>query len=128
VRELLTDFRKFVMKGNLIEIATAFILALYFKDVVDAFTNGIILPFIAAIFGEANFRDITIGIGDADLLIGVFLNAVINFVLVAFVLFLIIKAYETFKNRLVAQGEETETLTKGEELLEEIRDLLRARA
>jgi large conductance mechanosensitive channel len=128
VTGLLTDFRKFVMKGNLIEIAVAFIIGLYFKDVIDSFTNGIVLAFIAAIFGKPNFQDIVIGIGDADLLIGLFLNAVINFLLVAFVLFLIIKAYDTVKARMIASGEETETLTKGEELLEEIRDILRSRA
>jgi large conductance mechanosensitive channel len=123
----LVEFRRFVMKGNLIEIAVAFIIGLYFKDVVDAFTNGIVLAFIAAIFGEANFADITIGLGDAELLVGVFLNAVINFVLVAFVLFLIIRAYDVTKRRLIASGEEDDTLTKSEELLEEIRDLLRTR-
>jgi large conductance mechanosensitive channel len=128
VRDLLIEFRKFVMKGNLIEIAIAFILGLYFKDVVDAFTNGIVLAFVAAVFGEPNFQDITIGIGDADLLIGVFLNAVINFVLVALVLFFVVKAYDTMKTRLIVSGEETETLTKSEELLEEIRDLLRTRS
>jgi large conductance mechanosensitive channel len=123
----LVEFRRFAMKGNLIEIAVAFIIGLYFKDVVDAFTNGIVLAFIAAIFGEANFADITIGLGDAELLVGVFLNAVINFVLVAFVLFLIIRAYDVTKRRLIASGEEVDTLTKSEELLEEIRDLLRTR-
>ena len=120
----MTEFRNFVMKGNLIEIAVAFIIGLYFKDVVDAFTNGIVLAFIAAVFGEPNFRDITIGLGDAELLVGVFLNAVINFLLVAFVLFFIIKAYDTVKARMAASGEEVAALSRGEELLEEIRDLL----
>jgi large conductance mechanosensitive channel len=123
----LVEFRRFVMKGNLIEIAVAFIIGLYFKDVIDAFTNGIVLAFIAAVFGEANFADITIGLGDAELLVGVFLNALINFVLVAFVLFLIIRAYDVMKRHLIASGEEVDTLTKSEELLEEIRDLLRTR-
>jgi large conductance mechanosensitive channel len=127
VRGLLNDFRKFVTKGNLLEIAIAFILGLYFKDVVDAFTNGIVLAFVAAIFGKPNFQDIVINLGDAKILIGTFLNALINFVLVAFVLFLVVKAYEAMKARMVAHGEESETLSKSEELLEEIRDLLRAR-
>jgi large conductance mechanosensitive channel len=124
---MLTEFRKFVMKGNLIEIAVAFIIGLYFKDVVDAFTNGIVLAFIAAIFGEPNFQNITIGIGDAELLVGVFLNALINFLLVAFVLFLVVKAYNTVKERLMRSGEEEEALTREGELLTEIRDLLAAR-
>ncbi len=88
MREFLTDFRKFIMRGNLLQIAVAFILGLYFKDVVDAFTKGIILPFIAAIFGKPSFDAIGVNIGDSRLLIGTFLNTVLNFVLVAFVLFL----------------------------------------
>jgi large conductance mechanosensitive channel len=128
VRDLITEFRKFIMKGNLIELAVAFILALFFTAVVTTFTNGIVLAFVAAIFGEQNFDDIVWTINDSDILIGQFLNAVINFVLVGFVLFLIIKAYDAAKARFIASGEEPEPLTRSEELLEEIRDLLRSRA
>jgi large conductance mechanosensitive channel len=127
VSDLLTEFRKFVMKGNLVEIAVAFILALYFKDVVDVFTNGIVLAFVAAIFGEPNFASITIGIGDAELLIGAFLNTIVNFVLVALVLFFVVKTYNAMKERLMRSGEEEAALTREGELLTEIRDLLAAR-
>jgi large conductance mechanosensitive channel len=128
VRGFFTEFRKFIAKGNLLQIAVAFILALYFADVINTFTKGIVLPFIAAIFGKPSFDDIGIDIGDSRLLIGTFLNAVINFVLVAFVLFLIVKAYETMLEKMRRSGEETEPLTRGEELLTEIRDLLQTRA
>lgn len=127
MRDLITDFRKFVMRGNLIDLAVAVIIGLYFKDLVDAFTNGIVLALVAAVFGEPNFQDITIGIGDSELLIGVFLNALINFLLVALVLFFVIKAFEMAKSRF-RMDDETPPLTKGEELLTEIRDLLRSRA
>src|SRR3712207_3424758 len=116
------------MRGNLLQIAVAFILALYFADAVNTFTRGIVLPFVAAIFGKPSFDDIGIDIGDARLFIGTFLNAVINFVLVAFVLFLIVKAYEAMMDRIRRSPEESEPPTVSEELLTEIRDLLRARA
>jgi large conductance mechanosensitive channel len=125
VREFLTDFRKFVLRGNLVEIAVAFILALYFKDVVDRFTNGIVLAFIAAIFGQPSFESITIHVGDGALLVGAFLNAVINFFLVAFVLFIVIKLYEVAKEHFVREAED-EPLTQEAELLSEIRDLIAA--
>jgi large conductance mechanosensitive channel len=125
VREFLTDFRKFVLRGNLVELAVALILALYFKDVVDTFTNGIVLAFIAAVFGQPSFESITIHLGDGALLVGLFLNAVINFLLVAFALFLIIKVYEAAKEHFVRQ-EDAEPLTQEAELLTEIRDLLAA--
>jgi large conductance mechanosensitive channel len=125
VREFMTDFRKFVMRGNLVEIAVAFILALYFKDVIDKFTNGIVLAFIAAVFGQPSFESITIHIGDGALLVGAFLNAVINFVLVAFILFIVIKLYEVAKERFVRDADD-EPLTQEAELLSEIRDLIAA--
>ena len=125
MREFLSDFRKFVLRGNLVEIAVAFILALYFKDVIDTFTNGIVLAFIAAIFGQPSFESITIHIGDGALLVGAFLNAVINFLLVAFVLFVVIKMYEVAKEHFVRDADD-EPLTQEAELLSEIRDLLAA--
>jgi large conductance mechanosensitive channel len=128
VREFLTEFRKFVMRGNLLQLAVAFIMSLYFKDVIDTFTNGIILPFVAAIFGEANFTQIGFDVGDSRVFVGAFLNAVINFVIVAFILFLIIRAYEAMMARIRTHPEEAEPLTPSEELLTEIRDLLRSRA
>jgi large conductance mechanosensitive channel len=126
--EFLNDFRKFIMRGNLLQLAVAFILGLYFKDVVDAFTKGIVLPFVAAIFGKPSFDAIGFDVGDSRIAVGTFINAVINFVLVAFVLFLIIKAYEAMMARLRAAPEEVEPLTVSEELLTEIRDLLRVQA
>ena len=128
MREFLNDFRKFIMRGNLLQLAVAFILGLYFKDVVDAFTKGIVLAFIAAIFGKPSFDAIGFDLGHSRILVGSFLTAVINFVLVAFVLYLIIKAYEAMMARLRTAPEEVEPLTVSEELLTEIRDLLRAQA
>lgn len=126
MREFLNDFRKFVMRGNLVEIAVAFIIGLYFKDVIDSFTNGIVLALVAAIFGKPNFSDIHFTINHSVFAVGLFLNAVINFVLVAFVLFLIIKGYEAIKEHYVR--DEAEPLTQEAELLTEIRDLLTTQA
>lgn len=128
MQSIWNEFKAFVMKGNLLELAIAFIMGLYFKDVVDTLTNGIVLAFVSAIFGKPNFAQIGINIGDARLLVGSFLNAVINFLLVAAVLFAIVKAYEQLRRRNRDAGEEVEPLSREGELLEEIRDLLRARA
>ena len=122
MREFLNDFRKFIMRGNLLQLAVAFILGLYFKEVVDAFTKGIVLAFIAAIFGKPNFDAIGFDVGHSRILVGTFLTAIIN------LLFLIIKAYEAMMARLKSSPEEAEPLTASEELLTEIRDLLRAQA
>jgi large conductance mechanosensitive channel len=129
MRDFLEEFKKFLLRGNLIEIAVAFILGLYFKTVVDSFVNGIVMNFIAAVFGQPSFDSITIDIGDGHLLVGAFLSTVVTFIIVAFVLFLIIKAFDAAKKLARRESpDEVEPLTREGELLVEIRDLLRTRA
>jgi large conductance mechanosensitive channel len=123
---MLKDFRKFALQGNLLQITVAFILGLCFKDVIDKFTNGIVLALVAAIFGKQNFSSIGFTINDSRFLVGDFINAIINFVLVAFVLFLIVKAWESMRERLRLEADEAD-LTPDQQLLTEIRDLLAAR-
>ena len=95
-------------------------MALYFKTIVDAFINGVIMPIVSAIVGEENFDDIDFGIGDATLEIGLVIQAIIMFLVVAFVLFLIIKAYNTY----IAKPAEEATTDTELSLLTEIRDEL----
>lgn len=126
MQKLWRDFVKFIMTGNLITLAVAFILGTKVKDVVDAFNSGIISPIIGAIVGKPAF-DNTLKIGDGVLLIGGFLTAVISLVLTGLVLFGIVKAYEAYQARKHARGEEDEPEPTQETiLLREIRDLLAA--
>lgn len=90
---MLKEFKAFILKGNLVEIAVAFIMALAFAAVVASFVADIITPIIAAIFGQPDFSSLKIDIGDSAITYGKFLNAVITFLIVAFVMFLIVKAY-----------------------------------
>jgi large conductance mechanosensitive channel len=120
---LWSDFKKFLMQGDLVAIAVAFILALAFKTVVDAFVYGVIMPIVAAVFGQPSFDDVTIDIGDGVIRIGTFINAVITFVIIGATLFVIVKTYERMKSlRTPAEKEEDPSEV---ELLVEIRDLLR---
>ena len=89
---MIKEFKAFALKGNLLELAVALILALAFSAVVSAFIDGVIMPLIAALVGQPNFDALTLDIGDGVVRYGTFLTAVANFLLVAFVLFLIIKA------------------------------------
>jgi large conductance mechanosensitive channel len=90
---MLKEFKAFIMKGNLVEIAVAFIIALVFAAVVASFVADIVTPIIAAIFGQPDFSELKIDIGESSIAYGKFLNAVITFLIVAFVMFLIVKAY-----------------------------------
>jgi large conductance mechanosensitive channel len=90
---MLKEFRAFILKGNLVDIAVAFILALAFAAVVASFVADIVTPIIAAIFRQPDFSSLKIDIGESAISYGKFLNAVITFLIVAFVMFLIVKAY-----------------------------------
>lgn len=90
---MLKEFRDFITKGNLVEIAVAFIIALAFAAVVASFVADIVTPIIAAVFGQPDFSRLKIDIGESAITYGNFLNALITFLIVAFVMFLIVKAY-----------------------------------
>ena len=102
---MLKEFRDFITKGNLIEIAVAFILAVAFAAVVAAFTN-VILSLVGAIFGgDVSFDQLTWDLNGTPIPYGAFLTTLVNFVIVAFILFLILKAYNRFRK-------EAESLTR----------------
>ena len=117
---MLREFKDFINKGNVVAIAVGLVMALYFQKIVDAVLEGVINPIIAAIFGEANFRDIGFDIGDARISIGLVIDAVISFVAVAFFLYLVVKAYNRWKRDDPTAG------PTDNDLLIQIRDLLAA--
>jgi large conductance mechanosensitive channel len=118
---MLKEFKDFVNKGNVVTIAVGLVMALYFQQIVDAVLDGVIYPIIAAIFGKPSLGDIGFDIGDSRISIGLVIDAVIMFVIVAFVLFLIVKAY----NKYVAKPDVVAATEI--DLLTDIRDELRRR-
>jgi large conductance mechanosensitive channel len=122
MKDLVKEFKEFINRGNLVELAVAFTLTLFFVPVVNAIVDGVILNLIAGIFGEPSFDSIVISVGEADLLIGSVITALVTFLLVALVCFVIVKAYNKIKSPADADSGPTEI-----ELLTEIRDALRSR-
>jgi large conductance mechanosensitive channel len=122
IKKLFGEYRDFINQGNVVTVAVGLVMALYFKTIVDAFINGIIMPIVAAIVGEDSFDDVDIGIGSATLEIGLVIQAIIMFLVVALVLFLIIKAYNTY----VAKPQDEVGTDTELSLLTEIRDELRS--
>ena len=132
---MLKEFKEFAMKGNLVDIAVGFVMGAAFKEVVTAFTGGIVSPLIGLIF-NADFKDLKYVIkegvanaegaleGEVSVLWGAFLTNIIDFIIVAFVMFLIVKGV----NKMKAKEEPAPEAPAGpsqEELLGEIRDLLK---
>jgi large conductance mechanosensitive channel len=119
---MLKEFKEFISRGNLVELAVALILGLAFNTVVQSLVADVFTPLIAAIFGEPDFSAITIPVGDSEILIGSFLNALFAFLITAWVLFLVVRAY----NRSFPKEEEPAAPTELE-ILTQIRDELRLR-
>jgi large conductance mechanosensitive channel len=89
---VLKEFKKFALRGNVVELAVAVILGLAFNTVVQSFANDILMALIGGIFGQPNFSTLSVQVGGAIVTYGAFINAVVNFLLIAFALFLVVKA------------------------------------
>ena len=132
--KMLHEFKEFAMKGNLVDIAVGFVMGAAFKQVVTSFTGGIVSPLIGLLF-KADFRDLKFiakeGVADATgkitgevaILYGDFLTNVIDFIIVAFVMFMIIKGINAMKKKEVPAPAAPAGPSQ-EDLLTEIRDLL----
>lgn len=129
---MLKEFKEFAIKGNLVDIAVAFVMGAAFKDVVTSFTGGIVSPLIGLIF-KADFKNLKYilqegvvngnGVleGESAIMWGQFLVHTIDFIIVAFVMFLIIKGINTLKRK----EDEAASGPSDNALLSEIRDLLK---
>ena len=130
MHNVMKDFRDFVMRGNVLDLAVAVVIGVAFNAVVTSLVNDVIMQIIAAIVGKPNFNDLTFTIGEGVIYYGRFFTALVNFLIIAATLFVIIRAFEELQQRRrrgeVAVPEEE----KSDEvlLLSEIRDLLRSRA
>ena len=135
---MLRDLKKFLMRGNVVDLAVAVVIGAAFNAVVQAFVNFIINPLIAGVFGEPDITDVwnfTLResadpeVEDTVLSLGGFLQEVLNFLIIGTALFIVVKAFEKLQERRANQevpDEETPTPSDEAMLLSEIRDLLKA--
>jgi large conductance mechanosensitive channel len=117
------EFVAFIMTGNVLMLAVAFILGVATKAVVDSFVANIVQPLIGAIVGKPKFTN-SFKVGKGVITWGQFLTDVVNLVIVGAVLFLIVKAYDTYRARRAAAGEDTEEPTEEVLLLRRIADAI----
>jgi len=121
VRRLLSEFKDFINRGNLLAIAVGFVVGGAFSGLVTALVGNIIMPLVAIPFGEPKFDDVLIlHLNDAEIRFGAFLTVAVTFLSIAFVLFLMLKAYNK------ATGTPAEAPPSETALLTSIRDELRA--
>ena len=140
---MLQEFKKFAMRGNVIDLAIGVIIGVAFGKIIDSLVNDIIMPVIGRLTGGLDFTNYFIGLtpeaskaptydaakkAGAALGYGNFITVTVNFLIIAFVLFLVIKVINRMFQEQQATPPPPAPPTKQEQLLEEIRDLLKARA
>ena len=124
------EFKEFAMKGNVMDLAVGVIIGGAFGKIVASLVGDIIMPLIGLMIGGVNFANLQVQIGDAVIKYGAFLQNVVDFLIIAFVIFLVIKAVNRLRKKeeaveVVEAVEETPAPSNEEVLLAEIRDLLR---
>ncbi len=132
---MLKEFKEFAMKGNLIDIAVGFVMGAAFKEVVTSFTGGIVSPLIGLLFDtdfkalryklqEGTLNDAGETVGEIWLEYGTFITSVLDFIIVAFVMFLLVKGINNMKKK-EEPAPPPPSGPSQEDLLAEIRDLLK---
>ena len=138
---MISEFKEFAMKGNLVDLATGFILGGAFSTVVSSLVDDVIMPPLGLLLGGVDFSNLFVNLGPGEfatlaaaeeagapiIRYGQFINAVISFLIVALVLFFIIKAVNNAKRAFEEPAEEEAPAgPTQEELLKDIRDLMAA--
>lgn len=121
------EFKEFIMRGNVIDLAVGLVMGSAFTAIVNALVDSIIMPFIAGISGNASVEALAFSFNGAEIAYGTFLQAIIDFVLIAAVLFFAIKGLNSLAAQVKREEEAEEEIDhspSAEEYLKEIRDLL----
>jgi len=119
VQNMLKEFKEFISRGSVLDLAVGFIMGVAFSAVITSFVNDVIMAIVGAIVGKPSFNDLTLELGDGVIYYGKFLTAVVNFVIIALVMFLVIKAFNSMREKEEKEPELTE-----KDVLVEIRDLI----
>ena len=127
---MFAEFRRFLLRGNVIDLAVAVVIGAAFGGIVTAIVEGLITPLIGAFGGVPDFSELVFTVNNSQFAIGRVINAILSFIIIAAVIFfLVVKPMNALMARAARQTEETAppAPTKEEVLLTEIRDALRAR-
>ena len=117
------EFKDFISQGNVVDMAVGVIIGTAFGKIISSLVSDVLMPLIGIVLGGIDFTGLTAKVGDSKITYGVFIQSVIDFLIIAFCIFMVIKIFEKFKKN----EEKEEIPTKPEDiiLLEEIRDLLK---
>ncbi|WAW14270.1 large conductance mechanosensitive channel protein MscL [Peptostreptococcus equinus] len=126
MKGLFKEFKEFAMQGNVLDLAVGVVLGAAFGAIVKSLVDDIIMPLVGILLGGVNISQLSVKVGSAVLKYGSFLQAIINFIIIAFSIFIFVKAINTAANKFRRKEEEQieEAVDEHLILLTEIRDLL----
>ena len=125
---MLNEFKKFILRGNVIDLAVAVILGAAFGAIITSLTNDIIMPLVGILLGGVDFASLSVQVGSAVVAYGKFIQAIINFLIIALALFFVVKAANAAMDFRKKKEEAPAPVTPEDVvLLREIRDLLKQR-
>ncbi|HBW13929.1 MAG TPA: large conductance mechanosensitive channel protein MscL [Proteiniclasticum sp.] len=127
MKNFLKEFKAFAVKGNVVDLAVAVIIGGAFGAIVTSFVNDLVMPLIGAIFSVPDFSTLSFTVNGTAIMIGLFIQAVVNFLIVALSIFIMVRALNRFKKKEEAAPQTPPAPSKEELLLTEIRDLLKER-
>ena len=127
------EFKKFISRGNVIDMAVGLIMATYFGAIVKSLVNDVIMPPVGLLLGGVDFAELKVIIQEAEgeipevaILYGTFLNTIVTFLIVSFAIFMVVKTYNKAQERFKKEEKKTPSKpSKQEVLLTEISDLLK---
>lgn len=120
-----SEFKTFIARGNVLDMAVGVIIGGAFKAIADSLTNDILMPLLGILVGRVSFADLTLRLGSAQIAYGNFLQAVLNFLIMAFAVFCLVKAVNRFHRKKEQAPKAPPPPSQQELLLMEIRDLLK---
>jgi len=124
---LLSEFKTFAMRGNVIDLAVGVVIGGAFGGIVNSFVGDVVMPIIGILTGGVDFTGLSYTVGDAAIAYGKFIQAIFSFTIIAFVLFLVIKGMNATKKQTEEAPAAPAAPSSEEILLAEIRDLLKNR-
>lgn len=127
MKKFLQEFKTFAMRGNVMDLAVGVIVGGAFSSITNSLINDIIMPIVGIFVSQASFANLTLSVGGAVITYGNFIQAVLNFVILAFVVFCMVKAVNRVAHTQKKEEAPPPAPSHEEKLLTEIRDLLKER-
>lgn len=123
--KMVDEFKNFISRGNVVDMAVGVIIGGAFGKIVTSLVNDILMPLVGILIGGHDFSSLAVKVGDASILYGAFIQAIIDFLIVALCIFFMVKAFEKLKRKKPEVVEEPKEDSDEVKLLKEIRDLLK---